>query len=77
MDFLEMCIFFSAKWTIVTNRKKKLPIYRFAEWIGYAHLLPLHNERSPMPVGLKTVGGVGFEVTGNITFQERGFYNMY
>ena len=26
---------------------------------------------------LKTVGGVGFEVTRNITFQEHSFYNMY
>ena len=23
------------------------------------------------------MGGVGFEVTGNVTFQERCFYNMY
>ena len=26
---------------------------------------------------LKTVGGAGSEVTGNVTFQERGFYNKY
>ena len=26
---------------------------------------------------LKTVVGVGFEVTGNVTFQEIGFYNIY
>ena len=25
---------------------------------------------------LKTVGGVGFEVTGNVTFQESRLYNM-
>ena len=28
-----------------------LPIYRYAEIFQYAHLFPLHNEPSPMPVG--------------------------
>ena len=26
---------------------------------------------------LKTVGGVGFEMTGNVTFQESVFYDIY
>ena len=34
------------------------------------HPFPFHNEPSPM----KTVGGVGFEVNGNMTFQKSGLY---
>ena len=48
-------------------------IYRNAEIIGNTHVIPLHNDPSPM----KTVGGVGFEITENVTFQERVFDNMY
>ena len=31
----------------------------------------------PNACRLKTVGGVGFEVTWKVTFQESGWYNMY
>ena len=46
-------IIFASKWTTVTNIKKNLLIYRFAEQIQYAHLFPLHNKPDPMPVGWK------------------------
>ena len=67
----------AAKWTIATNIIFFYKFIGFPNSLLYAHLFDLHNEHSPMPVRLKTVGGVGFEVTGNVTFQERGLYNVY
>ena len=49
-------------------------MYEFRGQTRFFCLFPLHNEPSPMPVGLK-LGGVGFLVPENVTFQESNFYN--
>ena len=54
---------------------KQITNFRFADSFLHAHQFPLHNEPISMPAcRLKTVGGVGFEVDGNVNFQERGLY---
>ena len=73
--FWNACIYFCLI-NNFKNKKIKLLIYRYSEIIGYTHLFPLHNEPSLMPVGWK-LGGVGFEVTRNVTFQKSSLYNMY
>ena len=52
--FFEMRVFFGSKMNNCNKYKNTLPIYRFAEWIGYAHTFPLYNDRpSPMRVDWK------------------------
>ena len=55
--------------------KKNLLIYRYSEIIRYTLLFSFYNGSSLMPAGWK-LGGVGFEVTGNVIFEESGLYNM-
>ena len=51
MDFFEMRVFFWQKIKNFKNWLKKIQFFRYSAKIGNTHLLLLHNEPSPMPVG--------------------------
>ena len=52
MEFFEMRVFFCCKMNNCNKSKKKFFI-GLPNILQYAHLFPLHNEPSPMPVGWK------------------------
>ena len=76
-NVLQCAYFFGSKMNNCNTYKKNLPTYRFAEWIEYANLFPLHNEFSPMPVGWKLWEAQALKWPETWLFRRAVYINMY